>query len=280
MLEERMHTLVIAVPRSGLLVDGDAARLSQVVSNLLTNAAKYTPHGGRVSIGASREGGDVVLRVRDTGIGIAPEVLPRVFDLFVQGRQAIDREQGGLGLGLTIVRNLVERHGGHVTAESGGPGLGSEFVVHLPLVEAAAVSQAVAAPSVAREQVSYTISRILIVDDNEDAAEMVAMALQFRGFETRVAYDGPEALRVAAEFRPHAAFLDLGLPVMDGYELAARLKELPDLHRTRLIAVTGYGQDSDRRRTAEAGFHHHVVKPVDLDMLVTLVTAPPEGAMK
>jgi PAS domain S-box-containing protein len=273
-LEQRMHTLDLAIPRRGLPVAGDATRLSQVVSNLVTNAAKYTPPGGRIAVAAREESGEVVLCVRDNGIGIAPDVLARIFDLFVQERQAIDRSQGGLGLGLTIVRNLIERHHGSVSAHSDGPGRGSEFVVRLPKAAAARVTDddrhvppAVAEPMAAARHTS----KILVVDDNEDAAEMLAWALDAKGYETRIALDAPAALRLAAEYAPDIALLDLGLPVMDGFELAARLRELPGLARIRLIAVTGYGQESDRQKTRDAGFHEHLVKPVDLEALETVV---------
>jgi PAS domain S-box-containing protein len=267
LLEERSHILDLDVPRSGLSVRGDATRLSQVVSNLLTNAAKYTQAGGHITVRATEEQGQVVLRVRDTGIGIAPDALPHIFDLFVQERQALDRSHGGLGLGLTIVRNLVEHHGGTVSASSDGRGAGSEFVVRLPK---AAVAQQSLSPHLANAKAGIPLRasaqalRVLVVDDNADAAEMLAAALTAKGYHTRVAHDGPAALLAAAKFRPAVAFLDLGLPVMDGYELATRLRELPDLCSMRLIAVTGYGQESDRRKTEQAGFHHHLVKPVDL----------------
>jgi PAS domain S-box-containing protein len=275
LLEQRVHTLTLEVPRRGLAVDGDPTRLSQVVANLLTNAAKYTPPGGQITVRAERVEVEVALTVRDTGIGIAPDVLPRIFDLFVQERQGIDRSQGGLGLGLTIVRNFVERHGGSVLARSEGLGHGSEFVVRLPAAPALVpapeavlpggtpeLPRAPARPGEAAEAAASP--RILVVDDNEDAAETLVYALTLKGYETRAAYDAPTALRLAAVFSPHVAFLDLGLPVMDGYELAAHLRKLPGLADLRLIAITGYGQESDRQRTREAGFHHHLVKPVDL----------------
>ena len=267
LLEQRNHTLKVDVPRRGLRVDGDATRLSQVISNLLTNAAKYTPPNGVVTVCAAHVADDVVLSVRDTGIGISSEVLPRIFDLFVQERQALDRSQGGLGIGLAIVRSLIERHGGSVSARSDGPGKGSEFMIRLPLdgradagAEAKPALPAAAAPGPGAV-------RILVVDDNQDGAEMLAEALIGKGYDTRVAHDAPAALRVAAEFLPDFALLDLGLPVMDGYELAAHLRELPGLAGLRLIAVTGYGQASDRRRTRDAGFHGHLVKPVDIDAI-------------
>ncbi len=271
LLEQRTHTLTVDVPRQGLCVHGDVTRLSQVVSNLVTNAAKYTPPGGHITVQASVADTDVVLRVRDTGIGIAPDVLPRIFDLFVQERQAIDRSQGGLGLGLTIVRNLIERHGGSVSAHSDGPGNGSEFVVRLPRATAMPGMDQGSPASISSHADGPPIGapRILIVDDNEDAAEMLAEMLSRKGYQTRVAHDAPTALRIAVEFMPSAAFLDLGLPVMDGYELASHLRDIPGLAELQLIAVTGYGQDSDLQKTRAAGFHHHLVKPVDLDAIDT-----------
>jgi PAS domain S-box-containing protein len=272
LLEERSHLLELDVPASGLAVDADLARMAQVISNLLTNAAKYTPPGGTISVTGAREAGAVVVRVRDTGMGISREALPRIFDLFVQGPRAIDRGPGGLGLGLTIVKNLVEAHGGSVAAFSEGPDRGSEFVVTLP--EAAPAPGALRQPAgdaAAPARVPDGQLRVLVVDDNVDAAEMLGAALRFRGFDVRQAYDGPAALDEAREFKPHAAFLDIGLPVMDGYELAGRLRDVPGLARVRLIAVTGYGQDSDRRRSADAGFEHHLVKPVNLDALEGLL---------
>jgi PAS domain S-box-containing protein len=273
LLEARTHTLAVDVPRTGLPMLVDAARLSQVVSNLLTNAARYTAEGGTISVIARRDRDEVLVSVRDTGIGIAPEVLPTVFDLFVQGRQASNRAEGGLGLGLAIVRNLVERHGGRVLAHSEGIGRGSEFSVWVPLAPVVATpEQPRRLPLGDRFGVPPAhVSRVLIVDDNQDAADMLAHVLSSRGHDTRVAHDGVQALRACADFAPHAAFLDLGLPVMDGYELASRLRELPGLRDIRLIAVTGYGQESDRRRTQAAGFQHHLVKPVDISAIEALL---------
>jgi PAS domain S-box-containing protein len=281
LLEQRVHTLTVDVPKGGLRVDGDMTRLSQVISNLLTNAAKYTPPGGSISIRGHREAGDVVLSVRDTGIGISPEMLPRVFDLFAQEQQALDRSQGGLGIGLTIVRSLIERHGGTVAARSEGPGKGSEFVVRLP---ATGRTREPADLIPAEQPCATTVPpasapRILVVDDNEDGAEMLAEVLAKRGYDTRVAHDAPTALRVAAEFSPDIAFLDIGLPVMDGYELASHLRELPGLASLRLVAITGYGQESDRQKTRVAGFHHHLVKPVGIDAIeATLMTHGSPGS--
>ena len=269
LLDQRMHVIDVDVPRN-LWVRGDTGRLSQVMSNLITNAAKYTLPGGRITVRATDERGDIVIRVRDTGVGIAPDVLPNIFDLFVQERQDIDRSQGGLGLGLTIVRNFVERHGGTVSAHSDGPGSGGEFIVRLPRSRPPAelgatndlrsVSESVLPPSDAS-------LKIVVVDDSIDGAEMLAAALSAKGYMTQVAFDGPAALRMAATFRPMVVFLDIGLPIMDGYELAARLRDLPELNDLRLFAVTGYGQESDRQKTRAAGFDHHFTKPIDLDAI-------------
>ncbi|HET9959898.1 MAG TPA: ATP-binding protein [Polyangiaceae bacterium] len=269
LLEQRKHALSVSVPNRGLCVNGDVARLSQVISNLLTNAAKYTSPGGQITISAEAVADQVEIAVSDTGMGIAPEVLPHIFEAFVQERQAIDRSQGGLGIGLTIVRNIVEQHGGSVSAGSQGPGRGSRFLVRLPRLTAP-LSEAAEAPpksEPAKMALCGHALRILVVDDNEDGAEMLALALSRRGYETRVAHDAPTALRAAAEFAPDVAFLDIGLPVMDGYELAAHLRLLPGLTGLRLIAVTGYGQESDRRKTREAGFQQHLVKPVNIEIV-------------
>jgi CheY-like chemotaxis protein len=219
---------------------------------------------------AALEGGEVVLRVRDTGIGIEPDMLPRVFDLFTQDRQAIDRAQGGLGLGLAIVRSLVALHGGSVTARSDGRGRGSEFVVRLPHVSMETASAE--SPADGLPPALDTGLRVLVVDDNEDAVFMLAEALTQAGHQTAVAHDGPEALQVAQRFRPDVALLDIGLPVMDGFELARQIRANRDLASVRLVAVTGYGQEHDRRRTQAAGFDAHLVKPVDIQRVSDLIT--------
>jgi PAS domain S-box-containing protein len=276
LLEEREHALVVDVPSSGLLLEADVARMTQVLSNLLRNACKYTAPGGRITVSAGRERDDVVLSVQDTGMGISVDALPHVFDLFVQGRQAIDRAQGGLGLGLTIVRSLVERHGGTVTAHSLGQDRGSQFIVRLPRsrTERALATPVVPAPAQGRAPLRR---RVLIVDDNTDAAEMLAEVLTLRGCDIAVAHDAPQALELAASRPFDAALLDIGLPVIDGYELAQRLRTLDNLRDARLIAVTGYGQPADKKRALDAGFHHHLVKPVDLRALERLVTSPSEA---
>jgi len=277
LLEQRAHTLVLEL-EEGVTVDGDVSRLTQVVSNLLTNAGKYTPSGGRITVSTRVEGDEAVLRVRDTGMGMSPEVLPTVFERFVQGRQAVDRAQGGLGLGLTIVQSLVERHGGRVSAHSDGVDAGSELVVRLPRAQASAATVA-AAPTGSSEELASAPrgALILVVDDNEDAAEMLGEALTMLGHRVHVAHDGPQALRLAAGLTFDVALLDIGLPVMDGYELAMRLRKMANLQNMRLMALTGYGQPSDRRRSTAAGFDHHLVKPVDLQRLETLISnATPE----
>ncbi len=268
-LEEHRHQVTVSVP-AALPVEADPVRLAQVIANLLTNAAKYTEPGGRITVAASLDADHIDIRVRDTGIGIPPDLLPRVFDLFMQGPQSLARPEGGLGLGLTIVRSLVLLHGGSVEARSDGPGQGSEFLVRLPAIDPAALRADAAAEAAAPLAVP-TPRRVLIVDDNGDAADMLAEALSIAGHTTRTAGDGPSALAAAEVFRPDIALLDIGLPVMDGYELAKRLRTLPGLSALRVVAVSGYGQDADRRRSAAAGFDAHLVKPVELDELVPLI---------
>jgi len=272
LFEQRTHLLTIDVPRSGLLWEGDPARLAQVVANLLTNAARYTPRGGDVKLFAARDGAEIVIRVRDNGVGIAPELLPRIFDLFVQGKRTADRAEGGLGIGLTLVKTLVTLHGGTVVANSLGLGAGSEFVIRLP----AAPPGAISVPAPRRDSLSpfghaATKKRVLLVDDNADAADILAEILRAVGHEVEVANDPVVALETARRFNPEVAILDIGLPVMDGYELASRLREQPALASCRLIALTGYGQEHDRTRSQSGGFERHLVKPVDIDKLLKAV---------
>jgi signal transduction histidine kinase len=271
LLEQHRHHLQVDVPLAGLAVSGDASRLAQVIANLLTNAAKYTPDGGHVSISAAREGGSVVVRVRDDGIGIAPEMLPRVFELFAQEPQAIDRSSGGLGLGLAIVKNLVEMHGGRVTASSEGRGHGAEFEVTLPALEASDPTSSGLASGRDSGPRSRPRVRVLVVDDNADAAHLLRDWLTSAGHDARVAHDGLAALDEIARFDPEVVLLDLGLPVMDGFEIAKKLSESGALAHTALVAITGYGQPSDRARTAAAGFRAHLVKPVSLEEVGRLV---------
>jgi signal transduction histidine kinase len=281
-LEHAHHEVTLEVPRQGLGVDVDIERMAQVVSNLLTNAAKYSDARSRIYVTGARSGQLVTLSVRDEGTGIAPEMLSRVFDAFVQQPQTLDRARGGLGLGLAIVKSLVEQHGGSVRAQSLGLGHGSEFVVELPWDATARTPRSEPRPSPpSAAAVAERKKRVLVVDDNEDAAVMLQHALTSLGYDVEVANDGPSALEVCAHFRPDVALLDIGLPVMDGYELAQRLRErlvdsglVPGL---RLLAVTGYGQESDRQRTAQAGFHEHLVKPIDLARLARSLDAEPRA---
>jgi PAS domain S-box-containing protein len=271
LFEQQRHRLHLEVPR-GLTVEGDAGRLAQVVANLLTNAAKYTEAGGEIHISGEAQGAEVVLHVRDTGVGIDPEMVPRVFELFVQERQSLARSQGGLGLGLAIVRGLIELHGGTVTAASAGKGRGSQFTVRLPRAAPAPAHAANVPPLPDAPPPSALEGRVLVVDDNRDAATLLCDVLRALGYETRVAFDGPSAVREAERFEPHVALIDLGLPVMDGYEVAEKLAGHPRLRSTKLVAVTGYGQQRDRDASGRAGFAAHLVKPVDGDQLREVVT--------
>ena len=272
LLEEREHDLQVDVPR-GLRIIGDPARLAQVVANLLTNAAKYTDKGGMVSIVAGPADGLAVLSVRDSGLGIAADMLPRVFDMFTQERQALDRTSGGLGLGLTIVRNLTALHGGTVEAFSEGRHKGSTFTVRLPLagMNADAIPAVAGMRVVPRSHADRTAPSVLVVDDNEDAAAMLADYVGSLGYRVSAACDGPTALKAALQAPPDIALLDIGLPVMDGYELASRLRQTDAGTVLKLVAITGYGQPADRERTRESGFDAHLVKPVDLDVLAELL---------
>jgi signal transduction histidine kinase len=269
LFEQHHQYLEVHVPHEGLDVTVDPDRISQAIANLLTNAAKYSGDSSRVTVTAERDGDLVRLRVRDEGVGIAPDMLSRVFDMFVQHRQPADRATGGLGLGLTIVKNLVELHGGAVSVRSEGPGRGSEFWIELPLASPVVEVLKPELPSAeAGPLAEARARRVIVVDDNHDAAAMLKSALELMGFVVEVAHDGPSALELAASFRPEIGLVDIGLPVMDGYELAERFRESPDgPSGMRLVAVTGYGQDADRQRSAQAGFARHLVKPIDLGEL-------------
>jgi two-component system CheB/CheR fusion protein len=266
LIAARRHELIEALPREPIYLEADPVRLAQVLANLLNNAAKYTEPGGRIRLRAERQGQQVVLRVRDNGVGIAPKMLPRVFDLFAQADRTLDRSQGGLGIGLTLVKRLVELHGGRVRAVSRGLGKGSEFVVRLPVLGTPPPPGPAASVKPVRAG-----SRILVVDDNADAAGTLALLLQVKGHEVSTAHDGPTALELARAYHPGVVFLDIGLPGMDGYEVARRLRGQPDCPPCLLIALTGYGRDEDRRRGAEAGFDHYLVKPVDPEELQMLL---------
>jgi PAS domain S-box-containing protein len=269
LLEQGQHRLELAVPADDLWVHGDEVRLTQIVSNLLTNAARYTSPGGHIEVATAREGGDVVLRVKDNGKGIAPDLLPKMFDMFVQGPRGSDRAEGGLGLGLSLVRMLTELHGGSVAAASDGLGLGSEFTVRLPgSMRPRIESRPAPPPAVLRARAPQ---RVLLVDDNRDGAEMIAELLAAAGHDVRVANDPAQALREADTFYPQVAILDIGLPVMDGIALGGELRERLGQATPTLVALSGYGQEQDLRRSQEAGFALHLVKPIDTDMLVHML---------
>jgi len=269
LIEAKHHTLRAEVPE-GLVTDGDLLRLTQAVGNLLTNAAKYTPPGGSITVTAAGQGPIATIRVRDTGIGISPDMLPRIFDLFAQEHQTPDRAAGGLGLGLPIVRTLVTLHGGTVAAHSEGLGRGTEVVIELPLVIRAGEPAGAGLSAAAG---SATAHKILVVDDSRLVADITGLALARLGHEVRVAFDGPSALSIVETFVPDVVFLDIGLPGMDGYELAERLRAKLPSHASHFFAITGYGQPEDRQRSADAGFDAHLVKPVDLGMLQRCIVA-------
>jgi CheY-like chemotaxis protein len=245
----------------------DPMRAEQTVVNLLTNAVKYTHDGGRISLRVYPEDQEVVIRIKDTGIGIAPEILPRVFDLFTQADQSLDRSQGGLGVGLAVTRRLVEMHGGTVAAHSEGVGHGSEFTLRLPLCDAVPPEDSTIPIRAERPATSL---RILVVDDNRDTADTEALLLRAHGHQVEVAHDGPTALELAHQFRPHVFLLDLGLPGLNGYEVAVRLRK-EGFANEPLIAISGYGQPDDRERCRQAGFDHHLVKPVENSALLALL---------
>jgi PAS domain S-box-containing protein len=266
LIEQMEHELTITPPNEPVVVDADLTRLAQVFLNLLNNAAKYSDRGGRIWLKTERQGSDVVVSVRDTGIGIPAEQLPRIFEMFSQVDHSLERSQGGLGIGLTLVRQFVEMHGGSVEARSEGPGHGSEFVVRLPIVEDAGVARRASG-----EDAGKASMRILIVDDNRDGADSLAMMLKFTGNDTRTAYDGEYAVSVAAQFRPDVILMDIGMPRLNGNEACRRIRELPWERQPIIIAQTGWGQEGDRQRTQDAGFDFHLVKPVEVAALMKLL---------
>lgn len=262
------HALNVSLPPEPIHLFADPARMTQVFGNLLTNACKYTEPGGRISLSVERQGSDVVVAVKDTGVGIAPDKLDSVFDMFTQIDRTLERSQGGLGVGLTLVKRLVELHGGSVSARSEGTGRGSEFVVRLPvLIEKPKAKTA--APVL--DQPAASPHRILIVDDNKDAATSLAMLLGLTGNETETAHDGIEAYAAAERFRPDVMLLDIGLPKLNGYEVCRRIREQPWGRKMLLIALTGWGQEEDRRQSKVAGFDHHMIKPLDVAVLGKLL---------
>ncbi len=296
-LDDHKHQLSVSFPPDPLVMQGDPDRLQQVMVNLLHNAAKYTDTGGQISLTLERQDDQAIVSVRDNGIGITPELLPNVFTMFLQGDISLDRSQGGLGIGLSLVHTIVDLHGGTVEARSAGTGHGSEFVVYLP-IEATASQRIELAPRGAvtgppapmglkgatmltrpgRQNGPAQPLRVLMVDDLVDTAKSLAMLLRRSGHDVRIAHSGPDALAAAAEYHPEVVLLDIGLPGMSGYEVARRMRQSPEHNNTKLIALTGYGQESDQQRSREAGFDYHLVKPVGLQKIQeALGQSPSDG---
>jgi CheY-like chemotaxis protein/two-component sensor histidine kinase len=274
------HELLVSVPDRAIELDADPLRLSQAFSNVLNNAAKYTARGGRIWLSAERgEAGVAVVRVRDTGIGIDPEDLDKIFDIFSQATPVLDRAQGGLGVGLSLVRGLVELHGGSIEAHSGGLGHGSEFVIRLPVRAAAAAGGGEPAAEPDRGASATEALRILVADDNPDNAESLALLLQMMGHEVRTELDGAHAVETAEAFQPQVVLLDLGMPKLNGYEAARRIRALPGGDQVVLIAQTGWSQPEDRQRSKDAGFDHHVVKPIPAGALEKLLAPRRAGEL-
>jgi CheY-like chemotaxis protein len=263
------------MPEQRLMLDADPTRLAQAFMNLLNNAAKYTDRGGHIEVNARREGNEVLVTVADSGIGISPERLGSVFEMFSQVETALERSRGGLGIGLSLTQRLVEMHGGSVKARSAGLGRGSEFLVRLPLA-AVLANEPATAPVRNNPEASVDAGsglRVLVADDNQDAAETLAMLLEIMGHTVRQAPDGEAAVRLAAEFNPQVALLDIGMPKLNGYEACRHIRALPGGSAMTVVAVTGWGQADDRRRSQEAGFDQHLVKPVDPSALVELIAS-------
>ncbi|MGH7520236.1 MAG: ATP-binding protein [Gemmatimonadales bacterium] len=270
LIERARHQLRVSYPAEPLFVEGDITRLTQIVANLLDNAAKYTDPGGQIWLSAGREGETAVISVKDTGIGIPSELLPRIFDMFTQAGVSLDRAQGGLGVGLALVERLVKLHGGTVAAHSSGVGKGSQFTIRLPL------SQVLKQPAPERREGGVSSGkrcRILVVDDNVDSVDSLAMLLSMMGHEVQTAGDGESAMTVAKQFRPDVAILDIGLPKVNGYDLAKQMRAQPWAKDVVLVALTGWGQETHRRRSAESGFNHHLTKPVEFDVLQQILSA-------
>ena len=268
------HALHVSLPDAPVVLEGDRTRLVQILCNLLSNAAKYTPPGGRIEVAARAEAEEAVISVSDNGVGIPAPMLARVFDMFTQVENTLERSQGGLGIGLTLVKRLTELHGGRVEAHSEGSGHGSRFVLRLPRARQAALddgrAQEPAAPKAGRRQ--RLAQRILVADDNRDAADSLASMLRLLGHDVKIAYDGAEAVALAESFRPQLALLDIGMPRLNGYEAARAIRAQAAPREVLLVALTGWGQPEDRRRSRLAGFHHHFVKPVDPAMLTRLLS--------
>ncbi len=272
LVTELNHRLDISLPPHDLFVNGDSARLAQVLANVLNNAARYTEDGGDIWLSVSQVGTEVLISVRDTGIGMPSELLTDIFNMFTQSERSIDRAQGGLGIGLTIARSIVMLHDGRIEARSQGPGHGSEFVIHLPMLDTKPSVTAQQQRSISSDN---TNRRILVVDDNRDAADGMAMLLDISGHITMTAYDGVEAIAAVEQFQPELVLLDIGLPHMDGYAVAKHLRQQTWGRDIVLAALTGYGDDDDRRRSQEAGFDYHFVKPMEISILNELIEHMP-----
>jgi PAS domain S-box-containing protein len=273
LIEAGGHKLAVSLPAEPIMVDGDAVRLAQVFANVLNNAAKYTDKGGQIAVSARREGSHATVSIRDTGIGIPREMLSRVFDMFAQVDHTQRRSQGGLGIGLNLVRTLVTMHGGSVEARSDGPGQGSEFIIRLPMATPDFRGSENKHTGSAPKSAVLATQRILVVDDIRDAGDSLGTLLKFLGADVHVVYDGPSAIEALRICRPSVVLLDLGMPGLDGYEVARKVREDPDFRNVLLIALTGWGQEEDRRHSLEAGFDHHLVKPVDLGALQALLAS-------
>jgi two-component system, chemotaxis family, CheB/CheR fusion protein len=267
--EKMDHELTVTLPPQPIYLNADPSRLAQVVGNLLNNACKFTERGGRIRLNVEREGEQALIRVQDTGIGIATEQLPRIFEMFMQADTSFERSRDGLGVGLTLVKSVVEMHDGTVEARSAGVGRGTEFIVRLPLLSALLPPQPREPSGI--QLVATVPRRILVVDDDRDSAESLAMLLQLTGHEAHIAHDGPEAVEKAATFQPDVILLDIGLPGLNGYEAARRIRDQQRHEDLTLVALTGWGQDEDRDRSREAGFDAHMTKPVDFTALAKLL---------
>jgi len=276
LLDAQRHELVVGEVPEDVWIDVDAVRMSQVLGNLLHNAAKFTPSGGRIAVSAAVRGDGVEIVVEDNGVGIPGDVLPGIFELFAQADRSLDRSQGGLGIGLSLVKGLVEMHGGKVAAESAGAGAGSRFTVSLPRSVVVDPPRA-KAPRPAAAPAALRARRVLLVEDNADAAEAVLLLLRELGHDVSVVHDGLQALGAAEAFDPDIVLLDIGLPGMDGYELARRMRGMPRLADAFIVAVSGYGQEKDRQRSAAAGFDAHLVKPVDPRAFIAVISGAPSG---
>jgi PAS domain S-box-containing protein len=272
-IDASRHQLTVSLPAEPIRLTADPVRLAQVFSNLLQNAARYTEAGGQIQLTAERGEGEVRVSVRDSGVGIPAELLPHIFEIFSQAKPALVSSQSGLGIGLSLVKSLVELHGGSIEARSEGAGRGSEFIVRLP---AASVAPAERTPPSDDEQAAPATYRILIVDDNRDSADSLAMYLKIKGHDTSTAYDGEQALQSAETIRPDVVLLDIGMPRLDGYEVCRRMRQQPWGSSTLVVALTGWGQEEDQRRTEEAGFDRHMVKPIEPAALMKLLASPPD----